>query len=167
MTRWAKWSWKATGILPGAGPAVWKELRREGEVVEYHVGTLPLTLWSAETEAYVTALSEAQPCVYAVLRPTPAAAHPFSLDVVTASPYLAQDHADNGEDVVEKIPMTPGLEAWVRDFVETHHTEEQFVKRRRDRVRTDRQEDGRGDPRIRQMTDVYRAPRPERKARLP
>ena len=30
VTRWAKWSWKATAVLPGAGEADWRELRRDG-----------------------------------------------------------------------------------------------------------------------------------------
>jgi len=54
--------------------------------------------------------------------------------------------------------MPPGLVAWVRDFVERHHEDEAFVKRRRDRVRTDLAEDGVGDPRVRRMSDVYRSP---------
>ncbi len=48
--------------------------------------------------------------------------------------------------------------ALIRDFVEAHHEEEVFVKRRRDRHRTDRKEDGIGDARVRQTADVYRAP---------
>jgi hypothetical protein len=163
VTRWARWSWKATAILPGAGAADWQELRRDGDTVEYHIGTLPLTLWPSDTEAYVTALTEDPPSLYAILRPR-SGERPFTLDVVTASPFEAQDYADNGEDLVEKLPMTPGLAAWMRAFVEEHHQDTEFVKRRRDKHRTDLQEDGRGDPRIRQMTDVYRAPRPAQKA---
>jgi len=49
--------------------------------------------------------------------------------------------------------------AWLRDFVRDHHAETAFIKRRRDRVAIDRVEDGKGDPRIRQLSDVYRAPR--------
>jgi hypothetical protein len=55
--------------------------------------------------------------------------------------------------------MPPGLVAWVRDFVEQHHVEEEFVKRKRDRKRVDLVEDGVGDVRIQQDTDVYRAPK--------
>ena len=42
VTRWAKYAWKATSILPGAGDAHWRELRREGDVVEFlsYEGTL-------------------------------------------------------------------------------------------------------------------------------
>ena len=35
VTRWAKWSWAAVAVLPGAGPAQWTELRREGDAVDY------------------------------------------------------------------------------------------------------------------------------------
>ena len=55
-TRWAKYAWKATSILPGAGDAHWRELRREGDVVEFHAGTATLELFGAETEAYVHGL---------------------------------------------------------------------------------------------------------------
>jgi len=54
--------------------------------------------------------------------------------------------------------MPEGLVAWVRDYVELHHEEEVFVKRRRDKKRVDLKEDGIGDARIRQTADVYRAP---------
>jgi hypothetical protein len=59
---------------------------------------------------------------------------------------------------VEKIPMPEGLIAWVRDFAQAYHTDEEFKKRRRDRVKVDAQQDGIGDPRISQATDVYRSP---------
>ena len=36
VTRWAKWAWTAVAVLPGAGPGNWRELRREGDAVEYH-----------------------------------------------------------------------------------------------------------------------------------
>lgn len=55
--------------------------------------------------------------------------------------------------------MPEGLHAWVSSFVEDHYEEEVFVKRRRKNMRVDRSDDGIGDPRIRQVSDVYRAPR--------
>ncbi|MEC8196291.1 MAG: DUF3305 domain-containing protein, partial [Pseudomonadota bacterium] len=70
-----------------------------------------------------------------------------------------QDYADSGEELLELVPMPEGLVAFLRDFVEEHHEEETFVKRRRDKKRIDLEEDGRGDARISQLTDVYRAPR--------
>ena len=46
-----------------------------------------------------------------------------------------------------------------RKFVDNYYEEEAFVKRRRDKTRVDRVDDGIGDARIRQASDVYRAPR--------
>ncbi len=159
VTRWAKWTWRAVAALPGAGPADWVELRREGDAVEYHAATLPLKLWADETEAYLANLSDAQPSVYFVLRDEPEDDRPLNALLVTASPYEGQDYADTGEEIVEKIPMSEGLIAWVRDFTLKHHRDEAFVKRRKDKKRVDLVEDGRGDARIRQDADVYRAPR--------
>lgn len=158
VTRWAKWHWRAVAVLPGAGPADWAVLRREGEAVEYHAATLPLTLWSSETEGYLANLSDKVPAIYVVLRDTGDTDRPLEALLATASPYEGQDYADNGEDIVEKVPMTEGLAAWVRDFALAHHRDEVFVKRRRDKKRVDLQEDGKGDARIRQSSDVFRAP---------
>lgn len=158
VTRWAKHVWKAIAVLPGAGPAVWKELRREGDAIEFHAGTLLLELFRTDTEAYLSGLSAREPSIYVVMRDSDTDA-PLDVVLVTASPYEAQDYADTGEELVEKVPMPDGLMALIRDFTEEHHEDEEFIKRRRDRKRVDITEDGIGDARIRQMADVYRAPR--------
>ncbi|MGF1500926.1 MAG: DUF3305 domain-containing protein [Paracoccaceae bacterium] len=159
VTRWAKWIWRAVAVLPGAGPADWRVLRRDGETVEYHAATCPLELHRAETEAYRVALSNDPPMVYVVLRPNEGAATPEEIVVfgVTASPFDAQDYLDSGEEIVEAVPMPPALVAWVADFVARHHVDAPFVKRRRDRVEIDGHEDGRGDPRVR-GDDVFLSP---------
>jgi hypothetical protein len=166
VTRWAAWAWRAVAVLPGAGPAEWRVLRSEGDVTEYHAATLTLELHGAETEAYLHGLSTKVPSVYVVLRHSDDPGCPLDALLVTVSPYEAQDYADNGEDIVEKVPMPEGLVAWVRDFVKAHHQEEEFKKRRRDRVDLERVEDGVGDPRIHQIRDVYRSPTLQRKGRL-
>lgn len=159
VTRWAKWSWRATSVLPGAVPADWVELRREGEAVEFHAATVDLTLHRSETEAYIPALANTPPLCWVVMRSEAGSPEkrPEVL-LVTASAYEAQDYADNGEDIVEAIPMPDGLAAWVDAFVKRHHVEEAFVKRKRKRHFEDLKEDGIGDARVRQAADVYRAP---------
>ena len=166
VTRWAAWAWKAVAVLPGAGPAEWRELRREGEAVEYHAATLTLELHGAETESYLHGLSSQVPSVYVIFREDRGGDCPLDAVLVTASPYEAQDYADNGEDIVEKIPMPEGLAAWVRDFATTYHREEEFKKRRRDKVKVDAKQDGIGDPRIVQDSDIYRSPTLRRKGRM-
>jgi len=160
VTRWAKYAWKASAVLPGAGPADWKLLRSDGDVTEFHAATLPLTLYVSDAEAYAHELQARTPSVYAVLRPRDVNAEvPWTVALVTASPYEAQDYCDSAEELVEKIPMPDGLGAWITAFVEKHYEEEAFVKRRRNKTRVDQSQDGIGDPRIRQVSDVYRAPR--------
>ena len=157
VTRWTKHVWKAVAVLPGAGAADWKEMRRDGDAVEFHAATLPLELFRTDTEAYLHGLSAKTPSIYVVMRET-ADERPLEMTLVTASPYEAQDYADTGEELVEKVPMPEGLAAWIRDYVEEHHEDEVFIKRRRDKHRIDLKEDGIGDARIRQTADVYRAP---------
>ncbi|PYG30994.1 uncharacterized protein DUF3305 [Pelagimonas varians] len=165
VTRWVPWVWKAVAVLPGAGPAEFREMRREGEAIEYHAATLTLELHGAETEAYLHGLTAKVPSIYVVMREGEGDC-PLDMLLVTASPYEAQDYTDSGEELVEKVPMPIGLMAWVRAFVEEFHEDEVFVKRRRDKKRTDMVEDGIGDARIAQTADVYRSPTGRKKARL-
>lgn len=157
--RWGGWVWAPVAVIPRAPDADWILLREEDGVSEYHAATLPLELFRGETEAYRLSLSKDPPLVWVVLRRT---IEPGEREVyvhcVTASPYEAQDYLDSGEDIVEPVAMPPMLAEWVREFSDAHHREVEFRKRRRDSVRTDAVDAGRGDARIRQPADVYRAP---------
>ena len=157
VTRWVEYVWKAVAVLPGAGPAHWKELRRVGDAVEYHAATVHLELFRTDTEAYLQGISTKNPAIYVVMRDSDGL-DPLDVVMATASPFEAQDYADTGEELVEKVPMPEGLVAWVRDYVEAHHEDQVFVKRRRDKERVDLDQNGIGDSRIRQISDVYRAP---------
>ena len=160
VTRWAQYAWQASAVLPGAGEADWKVIRAEDDVTEFHAATVPLTLYVSDAEAYAHELMAREPSVYAVLRPNETSTElPWAVALVTASPYEAQDYCDSAEELVEKIPMPEGLHTWIASFVDTYFEEEAFVKRRRDKSSVDRVDAGIGDPRIRQVSDVYRAPR--------
>lgn len=166
VTRWAAWAWRVSDVLPGAADASWTLLRQEGESSEFHAATPHVELHGAETDAYLHGLHAQVPCLYVVMRETEDSDRPFEIVLVTASPYEAQDYADNGEDVVEKIAMPEVVLAWVRDFVTRHHKEETFKKRKRDKKDITLVSDGVGDARIRQMVDVYRSPVQAKKERL-
>ena len=60
-------------------------------------------------------------------------AREVELALVTASPYDAQDYLDSGEDILEGVPMPDGVIAWVQSFVDRHHVDEPFYKRKRKR----------------------------------
>ncbi|GAB4385222.1 DUF3305 domain-containing protein [Albidovulum sp.] len=160
VTRWAKWAWSVAGILPGAGPARWQELRREGEAAEYHAATLPLELWSSDTDAYLEMLNGNPPSVCVILHEdsAPGARMPWRPALVTVSAHDTLNCGDAEGYLIELVPMPPSLIAWVRDFVAAHHRETPFVKRQRDSKHVERPAAGRGDARVRQLADVYRAP---------
>lgn len=156
-TRWARWAWRATAVIPGAGPAEGRLIQAEGETEERHAATLPLELFRSDAEAYLTGLSNDPPLIWVVSRPVGGDAAP-EVHCVTASPFEAQDYADSGEEIVDPVPAPPALVAWISAFTTAHHRDEPFKKRRRDRVATELKEDGIGDPRVRQGADIYRAP---------
>jgi hypothetical protein len=136
--RWQRWSWKAVAVIPGAPPVdAWRELVRGDRFVRWHGATLPLELHRAETEAYRVNLSGRSPAIYVVLRNVESSERTAGNDVapftVTASPYDAEGYME-GDDLVEAVPMPEGLITWVRAFVERHHVDEPFVKRKRKRV---------------------------------
>ena len=166
VTKWAEEIWRAVGVLPGAPPARWRELRREGEAVEYHAATLTLEVFRDETEGYLLALDTKPPSLFVVMREVEDEEAEFPLEVVlvTASPFEAHDYLDSGEELVERVPMPPVIQAWLADFVACHHRPERFRKRRRSEVDLDQVEDGRGDPRV-NPDDVFRSPAGRRGAR--
>ncbi len=132
---WADHVWRPVAVIPGAGPvAEWKPLDEGAGWARYHIATLPLELHRTDTEAYRTNLSNDPPVVY--VRLTDAAdeaEHEIEAFLVTASPYEAQDYLDSGEEIVEGVPMPDGVIAWVQDFIDTHHVDKPFVKRRQRR----------------------------------
>ena len=132
VTRWVKSAWQVEAVLPWAKPADWKELRRDGEVVDYHAATVSLVLNRSEVEAIHGALNGTPPSVWVYLRDDPGApeGRPRVLGI-SASMAKARDHVDAGDDIVERIAMPPMLEAWVSAFVDAHYKEMPFVKRKR------------------------------------
>lgn len=170
VTRWAKWVWRVVGVLPGAGPADWRELRRDGEAVEYHAATCMLRLHRADTEGYLAALSNDPPCVYVILRDAGAGAAAtgpaaeIEVFKVTASAHDAEEYMQGGDEMVEPVPAPPALLAWIRDFTVRHHRDQAFVKRRRGPAAgAGDTGEGAGDARVRGGADVYRAPTAGRK----
>ena len=164
VTRWAKWSWTATDLLPGAAPASGQVLREVEGITWIHAATCDTTLHVSDTEAYVHELQTREPSLYVIMRRTGGdlAAAPKVI-AVTASPYEAQDYADNGEDIVERIAMPDAVRTWIEAFVARHHVETPFVKRRRDSHRDDGP-DRLGDARIATASDVYRTPTAKRRS---
>jgi hypothetical protein len=131
--RWQRFAWQPVAVIPGAPPVdEWRELARGERFVRWHAATLPLVLHRTDTEAYRANLSGKVPAVYVGLREQSGGAHEYAPFLVTASPYEA---AAYGEAIVDAVPMPDGLIAWVQAFIDRHHVDQPFEKRRRDEPR--------------------------------
>ncbi|MEP1216389.1 MAG: DUF3305 domain-containing protein [Marinobacter sp.] len=168
VTQWARETWKPVAVIPGAPEAFWKELVREGDVVDYHAGTVSMELFRADVEGYLVSLNMAVPSVWVIMDRDQTSQSPsgWVVSTVTASAHEALDALDSGESIVEAVPIPESMAAWINEFVDMHYVEEPFKKRRRDDVRVDGSEDGKGDARIRQQSDVFRAPSAMKKPRV-
>ncbi|ROQ44228.1 uncharacterized protein DUF3305 [Marinobacter sp. 3-2] len=168
VTRWVKEIWKPVAVIPGAPDAFWKELVREEDVVDYHASTVTMELFRADVEGYLVSLNMAVPSVWIIMDKDVTSQSPsgWVVSTITASAHEALDALDSGESIVEAVPIPESMAAWIKEFIDMHYIEEPFKKRRRDEVRVDGAEDAKGDPRIRQESDVYRAPANIKKPRI-
>lgn len=135
---WLDHEWVFVGVIPGAADVEGMRVIREAPgVIQYHAATLELGLHRAEAEAYQYNLTSPEPSVFVVLREDEEddGSVPIVAELVTVSPYEAQDYLDSSEELVERILMPENIRAWVSEFVEAHYTEEPFKKRRRDNLR--------------------------------
>lgn len=145
---WQEWIWRPVSVIAGApalgsagaletagetaGETEWRELVRGDDWTQYHAANLPLELHRAETEAYRINLGQKPPRVFVVLRPTTEPGpHPYRPLLITASPEEAEGYLESGDEIVEGVPMPDAVIAWLRAFVERHHVEQPFVKRKR------------------------------------
>ena len=134
---WLDYSWHAVSVIPKA-PALdpkgdWRTLVDDDRAAQFHAGTLELSLFRKETEGYKLNLSQHPPRLWVVLRrdeegDCPHEVLPFH---VTADPNEAQIYLDNGEDLVDPVPMPELIAGWVKDYVDRHHVDQPFYKRKR------------------------------------
>lgn len=137
---WQDFVWRAAGIVIGADHGDgWRELNREPGAVRYYAGTCDLEVFRKETEAYQVNLNNRQPVVYIVMREAEEENpdRPIEVHLVTVSAYEAQDYLDSGEEIVDTIAMPDTLVAWLQRFIDRHHVDEKFVKRKRSEVRVE------------------------------
>ena len=133
---WKDFDWRPLAVIPGAAAfdpeGEWRVLREGEDWIHYHSGTLSLELFRRETEGYKVNLSHDPPRIFVVLRDGADAggAHDIVPFLVTACPYEAQDYMDSGEDIVEAVVMPADVIAFVQAFIDRHHVDEPFVKRK-------------------------------------
>jgi hypothetical protein len=135
VTIWQSHVWRAIAVLEEAPPLpAWTKLREENNREVFFAGTAEITLHRTDTPNYKENLEAAEPLVWVVLRDT---TEGMSLQAVTVDPGEGEIYTEAPSDLVEALPMPPGLRVLLASFVATHHVEREFHKRKRDRQDTD------------------------------
>ena len=132
---WQDHAWRADAVtLDALDLPIWTELRRDAKSTTYFAGAHVLDLHIKETPAYCVNLEGGKPAVYVVLRPDERvhAPAPVFVHLVTASPYEAQAYLESGSELVQQVAMPAALVERLAQFIDAHHIEVPFKKRRRD-----------------------------------
>lgn len=130
---WADHAWVPVAVLPGA-PATqpWTILATTDETTRYYAGSLDLELFTSDTAMYRDNLATGTPMLWVVLSATDAEPG-VVLTAVTPDPAEGEALTEPGSVIVEQVPMPPEIAQRIAAFVDAHHVEQVFFKRRRDR----------------------------------
>jgi Protein of unknown function (DUF3305) len=131
---WIDFTWKPVTALPGEPAAApWTQLSADDETATFYAGVANVALYRTETAHYRDNLASGSPALWVALRPRDGDP-PFDLVAVTADPAEGEGLTQNGDHLVEAVPMPEAVRALVEAFVAEHHVEQTFVKRKRDRA---------------------------------
>jgi hypothetical protein len=136
VTIWQSHVWRALAVLEEAPPVpAWTKLREESGREVFFAGTAEVHLHRTDTPNYKDNLEAAEPRIWVVLRDTPPdAMNPgMSIQAVTVDPGEAEIYTEGPSDLIEALPLPPGLAVLLASFVAQHHVEREFHKRKRDR----------------------------------
>ncbi len=149
---WIDHVWMPVAVLAGAPAAApWTVLHQTDSLTRYYAGAFELELFRSDTGMYRDNLRSGRPSLWIALRSTDAPPG-VMLHLVTADPFEGESLTEAGSDIIEAVPMPIELQQSLAAFVEAHHVERPFVKRKRDRADTDAL--ARRDPRSRSTDDV-------------
>ncbi len=138
---WQEYAWRPAAVFvapphmgSGATSEAWRVLRSGEDWVHYHARNFSLELFKGETDGYQENLSQDVPSIFVALQPGEDAedmeVEPF---LATVCPYEAMEYFESGDEIVEGVPMPDDILAWVRAFVDEHHVDTPFKKRKNKR----------------------------------
>ena len=135
VTIWQSHVWRAVAVLEEAPPVpAWTRLREENGRELYFAGVAEVILHRTDTPNYKENLEAAEPLIWVVLRDTPEG---MQIQAVTVDPGEAEIYTEGPSDLLEALPMPPGIRVILGSYVAEHHVEREFHKRKRDRQDTD------------------------------
>jgi len=131
---WVDHAWVPVAVLAGAPSAApWTVLDQTADLTRYYAGTIEIEFFGTDTTMYRENLRSQRPSLWVSLRHI-SASPGVSLHLVTADPSDAEALTETGTDIIEAVPMPVEIQQWLAAFVETHHVERPFIKRKRDRA---------------------------------
>jgi hypothetical protein len=130
---WGEPIWLPVQALAGVpDTAPWTVLGRSSDRVTYYAGAFAITLYSTDTALYRDNLMADRPKLWVGMQPD-GPEPPMEGITVTADPAEGEGMTQTGTCIVEAIDMPGWIAAEVAAFVEAHHVEREFVKRKRDK----------------------------------
>jgi len=131
---WADYTWEPVSVVLDAPKGVHGKIAREGDGwTHYFMECSPMELHRKDAPAYRECVHEEDKAsLWVVLAEEDDGKEtlPYYVQLVTASPYEAQDYLDSGELLVEAVEMPELLRAYIKDYVERCPGEEEFIKRK-------------------------------------
>ena len=138
---WIDHTWGAIAVMPGLPEAPRMTLIETiGDTERYYLGASTIVLASVDTAQYRDNLMSGAPKIWVVMREEEPEGG-LSLVTVTADPTEGEANTEAGSNLVDFVPMLPEIAAEIAAFVDEHHIEREFFKRKRDK--TDREAFGR------------------------
>ena len=132
---WQDHIWRPVSVFLDAAPlTAWRLLEQRTGYEHFHVATLPLELHRKETPGYLANLTSDAPGIYVVIRPGAAehdGAEPVHIPLITASAHDVEVFGHLGEEVVGRVAIPDAVQELLEAFIDAHHVEEPFRKRRR------------------------------------
>lgn len=139
---WVDHAWVPVAMLAGAPAATpWTVLDEAAGATRYYAGRIQLEFYGTDTTMYRENLRSNSPSLWVVLRHVDASPG-IVLHLVTVDPSDAEALTETGTDIIEAVPMPTEIQEQLARFVETHHVERPFIKRKRDRANTNRRHPG-------------------------
>jgi hypothetical protein len=136
-SQWLDVLWEACDVLPDAPAAEpGTSLGKIGDGERFYAGSAQLEAHTYETPQYRDNLSSGKPTIWVVLRPQPGEDLP-QIVKVTCDPTEGEGYSETGWDTVSVVPMPEVIEAALAHFVEEHHVDRAYFKRKRDRADPD------------------------------
>lgn len=134
QSQWIDHLWRPANVLEGVPDAApWTQLDGDDERAIFYAGAADIELHVTDTAYYRDNLATGFPKLWIILRPT-GVDPPFELFAVTADPFEGEGLTESATDLIETVPMPASIQQTIAAFVEEHHVEQVFFKRKRDKA---------------------------------